>query len=71
MFGDWHQLWVIISAPDNIPIVAMLGLVPFFTWYAFHNMLANDRLIAQLEADPQLARTHHRTTYPYNSRWER
>ena len=45
--------------------------MPFFTWFAFHNALANDRLIAQLEADPQLARTHHRTTYPYNSRWER
>jgi len=25
---DWHQLWVISSAPDNIPIVAMLFLVP-------------------------------------------
>jgi len=71
MFGDWHQLWVIISTPDNIPIVAMLLFVPFFTWLAFHNALANDRLIAQLESDPQLARTHHRTTYPYNSRWER
>lgn len=71
MWWDWHQLWVIISTPDNIPIVAMLGLVPFFTWFAFHNMLANDRLIVQLEGDAQLARTHHRTTYPYNSRWER
>src|SRR5487761_596195 len=71
MLGNWHQLWIIVSTPDNIPIVAVLVLVPFFTWYAFHNALANDRLIAQLEADPELARTHHRTTYPYNSRWER
>lgn len=71
MFGDWHQLWVIISTPDNVPIVALLGLVPFFTWFAFHNAFANDRLIAQLEADPQMRRTHHRTTYPYHPRWER
>jgi hypothetical protein len=21
---DWHQLWTIASAPDNVPIVAML-----------------------------------------------
>ena len=27
---DWHQLWTISSAPDNVPIVAMLFLVPFF-----------------------------------------
>ena len=32
MVQDWHQLWVISSAPDNVPIVAMLFLVPFFTW---------------------------------------
>ncbi len=24
---DWHQLWTITSAPDNVPIVAMLFLV--------------------------------------------
>jgi len=29
---DWHQIWKIVSAPDNVPIVAMLFLVPFFTW---------------------------------------
>ncbi len=27
---DWGQLWQIVSAPDNVPIVAMLFLVPFF-----------------------------------------
>ena len=25
---DWHQLWEITSAPDNVPIVALIGLVP-------------------------------------------
>ena len=46
---DWHQLWTISSAPDNIPIVAMLFLVPFFTWLGIRQSRANDRLIEQLE----------------------
>jgi hypothetical protein len=27
---DWTQLWDIISQPDNIPIVALAILVPFY-----------------------------------------
>jgi len=68
---DWHQLWEIVSAPDNVPIVAILFLVPFYTWYAIRQARANDRLIAQLEADPQLAKTHHRKTQPWKSGWTR
>jgi len=68
---DWHQLWEIVSAPDNVPIVAILFLVPFYTWYAIRQASANDRLIAQLEADPQLAKTHHRKTQPWKSGWTR
>ena len=66
---DWHQLWVIVSAPDNIPIVALLFLVPFYAWYGLRQSLANDRLIAQLEADPALAKTHHRKTLPFHPEW--
>ena len=55
---DWHQLWEIISAPDNVPIVAILFLIPFYTWYGLRQAIANDRLIAELEADPQKAKTH-------------
>ncbi len=66
---DWHQLWEIVSAPDNVPIVALVFLVPFFTWMGFHQALANDRLIKQLEADPQLAKTHHRKNYPWQPGW--
>ncbi|HTS70299.1 MAG TPA: cytochrome C [Terriglobia bacterium] len=66
---DWHQLWEIISAPDNVPIVALIFLVPFYSWYAYRQARANDRLIEQLEADPQLAKTHHRKTYPWQSGW--
>jgi hypothetical protein len=43
--------------------------VPFFTWYGLRQAVANDRLIAQLEADPQLAKTHHRKTQPWRPGW--
>jgi hypothetical protein len=68
---DWHQLWTISSAPDNVPIVAMLFLVPFFTWLGIKQSNANDRLIEQLEADPKLAKTHHRKVEPWRPGWAR
>ena len=71
MFGDWHQLWQIFSAPDNVPIVALLFLVPFYTWYAFRQAHANDRLIAELSGDPQAAKTKYRKTQPWDPKWER
>ena len=67
---DWHQLWVIVSAPDNVPIVAIVFLVPFFVWYGFRQSLATDRLIAKLEEDPKLAKSHHRKIEPYREGWE-
>src|SRR3970040_816817 len=68
---DWQQLWVIISAPDNVPIVALVFLVPFYAWYGLRQSLANDRLIAQLETDPALAQTHHRKTHPFQPGWSK
>jgi hypothetical protein len=68
---DWHQLWTIASAPDNVPIVAMLFLVPFFTWLGVKQSSANDRLIEELEQDPKLAKTHHRKTEPWRPGWAR
>ncbi|MBM3801261.1 MAG: cytochrome C [Acidimicrobiia bacterium] len=68
---DWAQLWEIASAPDNVPIVALIVLVPFYSWYGLRQSLANDRLIAQLETDPQMAKTHHRKTQPWRPGWER
>ena len=68
---DWHQLWVISSTPDNIPIVAMLLLVPFYTWLGIRQAVANDRLIEQLEDDPKLAKTHHRKVEPWRPGWAR
>ena len=71
MLGDWHQLWEIASAPDNVPIVALLFLVPFYVWYAFRQARANDDLIEKLEADPASAKTAYRKTQPYHPKWER
>jgi len=68
---DWHQLWVISSAPDNVPIVAMLFLVPIFTWMGIRQAVANDRLISELEADPKLAKSHHRKVEPWRPGWAR
>ena len=71
MLGNWHQLWEIVSAPDNVPIVALLFLIPFYIWYAFRQAFANDELIAKLEADPAAAKTAYRKTQPYQPKWER
>ena len=68
---DWAQLWEIASAPDNVPIVALIVLVPFYCWYGLRQSFANDRLIAQLEADPAMAKTHHRKVQPWKTGWDR
>src|ERR1039458_6598773 len=54
---DFHQLWTIFSTPDNVPIVLLLFVGPFYTWYAFRQAFANDRLIGQLEAGTALPQT--------------
>jgi len=71
MLGNWHQLWEIAAAPDNVPIVALLFMVPFYIWYAFRQALANDALIEKLEADPDAAKSAHRKTQPWHPKWER
>jgi hypothetical protein len=71
MLGDWHQLWEVVSSPDNVPIVALLFLLPFYIWYSFRQAKANDELIAKLEADPQLAKTAYRKTQRFEKGWDR
>src|ERR1700687_4558579 len=71
MWGDWRQLWEIVSLPDNIPIVALLFLVPFYMWYAFRQAFATDKLIGQLAGDAALAKTHHSQAYPWKKGWDR
>jgi hypothetical protein len=68
---DWHQIWEVVSTPDNVPIVALLFLVPFYTWYAFRQAIANDRLIAVLGSDPAAAKSQYRKTQPWDPKWER
>jgi hypothetical protein len=41
---DFRQ---IVGKPDNVPIVAMLFIVAFFTWIYFHRAVDNDRRIAE------------------------
>ena len=66
---DWHQLWEIVSAPDNVPIVALVPLLIFYTALAVRQARANDKLIAELEANPQEAKTRYRKTWPFKPGW--
>src|SRR4029079_14015188 len=68
---DLHQLWTIVSLPDNVPIVLLLFVVPFYTWYGLRQAFAHDRLVEQLEASPEMAKTHHRKTQPWRREWAR
>ena len=36
----------IIAKPDNVPIVALIFLIVFFTWYSMREAVLNDRRIA-------------------------
>src|SRR6266536_3186609 len=68
---DWKQLWEIVSAPDNVPIVALIPLLAFYIYLAWKQAHANDQLIAQLEGDAALAKTHHRKTWPFRPGWQK
>src|ERR1700704_995464 len=68
---DWRQLWEICSAPDNVPIVGLIPLLAFYVYLAWRQAHANDVLIAQLETDPALAKTHHRKTWPFKPGWQK
>ena len=41
----------IVTKPDNIPIVAMLILVIFFTWLGMKEAVKNDKLIEEGKED--------------------
>ena len=68
---DWHQLWEVAAAPDNVPIVGIIPLLVFYMWLAWKQARANDRLIEQLAADPAMAKTHHRKTWPFQPGWQK
>jgi hypothetical protein len=60
-----------ITLPDNVPIVLMMVLIPYYLWYGFREAVRNDRLITQLEADPALAKAHHRKSFPFHPAWDK
>jgi Cytochrome b(C-terminal)/b6/petD len=68
---DWRQLWDIASAPDNVPIVAMIPLLAFYIYLAWKQAHANDNLIGELETSPAVAKTHHRKTWPFRPGWQK
>ena len=71
MAFDWVQLWDETSKPDNVPILIMSAAVGYYLWYGFREAVRHDRLITQLEADPALAKTHHRKPYPFHPAWDK
>ena len=68
---DFHQVWEIASTPDNVPIVALIPLMFFYSYLAFKQARDNDKLITKLESDPQLAKTHYRKTWPFKPGWQK
>jgi len=45
--GPLENFWAIVSLPDNIPIVLMMGLVGYFTYLSFAEARKHDRLIRE------------------------
>jgi len=68
---DWKQLWDIASAPDNVPIVALIPLLAFYIYLAWKQAHANDQLITQLEGDAAAAKTQYRKTWPFQPGWQK
>lgn len=46
-----HNFLMIVTKPDNIPIVAMLILVIFFTWLGLREAFKNDKLSEEGKED--------------------
>lgn len=44
---SWDNLRLIITKPDNIPIILMIILVSFYTGLALRDARKHDRLIAE------------------------
>ena len=52
IFGSFDPNFrLIVTKPDNIPIVAMLILVIFFTWLGLREAFKNDKLIEEGKED--------------------
>lgn len=49
--SGWQNILEIVTKPDNIPIVAMLLLVIFFSWLGLRQAFRNDKLIEESRED--------------------
>ncbi len=49
--SGWQNILAIVTKPDNIPIVAMLILVIFFTWLGLREAFRHDKLIEEGKED--------------------
>src|SRR5262245_829234 len=38
---------LVVTKPDNVPIVGMLFLIPFFTWFSLREAVKNDKRSAE------------------------
>ncbi len=45
--SGWENLGLILTKPDNVPILMMIILFGFFTYMALRDGFKNDRLIKQ------------------------
>ncbi len=65
-----HNIWLLISKPDNIPIVGLLVLVILYTWWGFRRALKNDsqdmsdelKLSEKIQVWPNLVRVEFLAT---------
>ena len=57
---DWRQLWEIMSAPDNVPIIALIPLLAFYIFLAWRQARATPLLGHEGPFGAQLGMT------PYN-----
>jgi len=49
--SGWDNFLLILTKPDNIPIVMMMGAVGYFTWLSLREAFKNDRLIKEGRRD--------------------
>jgi len=45
MFDE--DFYLIVTKPDNVPIVGMLFLIPFFTWFSMREAVRNDKRVEE------------------------
>lgn len=71
MFGnlDFNNLWLIISKPDNVPVLGLFPLLAFFTGWGILQGLENDR--RQRRGGPLIEQEGEKVhTWPYLMRIE-